>query len=337
MDENIRFLEAILASPTRWIVSDEEASHSPPLLSLGGATLISPAWLSDAAGTFQGPAADLFPLPEGDLWVSCTRLVVALPEGSACSQEEIRDGLIVLLDKLRVYSGQAALRSTNIIATVRIGDYPVKKPKVEKWKLELNLEFNKTLLHQVMRFDELPAADVMEKSIHFVSREIYADAIEACYVRDWRRAVLYAAMSLEVGIKEKVEATYEALRKKAEAGEPLPEHRFQRIQVVTDEVTWKDPVYTALRRAAGEGGELRRLFHETSLYLTGRSLQLEDNSLYRDAAKLYRTRNRIVHDGGAGSESDEVFTIDPKGAMEAVDTAWRVFKWLGEDFPPLLA
>jgi hypothetical protein len=132
-------------------------------------------------------------------------------------------------------------------------------------------------------------------------------AILAFLDRDDRRAIIYAAMAVELIAERKI----------YEAGKP---------------------------KRKGPSGEstVKRLLHRQALEVLGRSVLQDNPPLYQMIEKLYRTRNRLVH-GGHMPASDEFFQIDSiearvlgKDALFAIRYANEVFKWFGEedDFIP---
>jgi hypothetical protein len=128
------------------------------------------------------------------------------------------------------------------------------------------------------------------------------DALLAFLDRDDRRVIIYTAMSVEL-IAE---------RKLFEAGKPK-------------------------RKGRTGASNVERLLHFQALEVLGKSLRQDNPALYHMIEKLYRTRNRLVHEGYVSS-SDEFFQIDSiaarvtgKNALFAIRYANEVFKWFGED------
>jgi hypothetical protein len=133
------------------------------------------------------------------------------------------------------------------------------------------------------------------------------DAILAFLDRDDRRAIIYAAMSIELIAERKI---YEAGKPKGK-GPPRE-------------------------------STVERLLHRQSFETLSRSLRQDNLPLYQMIEKLYRTRNKLVHEGHV-PVSDEFFQIDSiearalgKDALFAIRYANEVFKWFGEndDFIP---
>lgn len=135
-----------------------------------------------------------------------------------------------------------------------------------------------------------------------VNAMMLLDAVLAFLDRDDRRAIIYAAMSIKLIAERKI----------YEAGKPNGKRPPRESTV-------------------------ERLLHRQSFEALGRSLRQENLPLYQMIEKLYRTRNKLVHEGRV-PVSDEVFQIDSiearalgKDALFAIRCANEVFKWFGEN------
>jgi hypothetical protein len=158
---------------------------------------------------------------------------------------------------------------------------------------------------------------------------LFLDAIVAYRENDYRKAILYTAISTEVAFGSVIEEAYERI---------LAGHADERFRVVelrqADGTVRKDQVYERLQSRARS--DFSVFLHELSLYVLRRSLLAENQVLYTDAKRLYSTRNQLVHSGGlAESESSPPYPLDTRGAMAALRTAVALFSWLGvrDDFP----
>lgn len=129
---------------------------------------------------------------------------------------------------------------------------------------------------------------------------ILCDAVLAFLDRDDRRTVLYAAMAVETIAKTMLSAGGSLLGQK-QRSEP-----------------------TALW-----------LLHRQSSAVLGRSLKTDDPALFRQAERLFRTRNGLVHEGTWPQRGD-VLPPDGEGAFHALPCANAVFAWFGEsgDYMP---
>ncbi|MFN8472061.1 MAG: hypothetical protein U0822_07720 [Anaerolineae bacterium] len=132
------------------------------------------------------------------------------------------------------------------------------------------------------------------------------DAIHAYRYGDYRRAILYAAIAVETATATKLDD-------------------------IAESKGTRDPVYAFL----SERRRFAELLHELPLYLTGRSLLVENATLYQAALKLYRTRNKIAHVGEPPQGERSFFALNEESALQAMEIAIQVLQWLGEptDFP----
>lgn len=88
----------------------------------------------------------------------------------------------------------------------------------------------------------------------------------------------------------------------------------------------KDPIYDYLKQR----DDFSAWLHERPLYVTGRSLRLENEPLYQKAFKLYKTRNKLVHRGIVPeSGTNDYYRLEDEDVMEALATAAEVVQWFG--------
>jgi hypothetical protein len=166
-------------------------------------------------------------------------------------------------------------------------------------------------------------AEIVNKTIP-VHEIMLLDAIHALKEHDYRRAILYAAISIEIVAATKLSDVYKTIVTKAEAASAL--RIISRVQA-RGELTVKDPVYEFLF----EKSRLSERLHEVPLYLIGRSLLEEDETLYQGACRLYRTRNKIAHSGEPPLGDQGCFEINEKDAYTSVECAVQVMCWFGEE------
>jgi hypothetical protein len=146
------------------------------------------------------------------------------------------------------------------------------------------------------------------------------DGIKAAIDADWRTALLYAAISIETLAGTVVAEEHERLL----AGTPVPEH-LRAIEVEKDGRKQKnDPIYDYLSKA----NRFYVLLHELPLYVSRRSLLVDNAALYHQALRVYKTRNKLAHRGNVGSR-DGTLPLDYAGAMTALECAASVFSWFG--------
>ena len=143
------------------------------------------------------------------------------------------------------------------------------------------------------------------------------DAVRALDARDYRTALLYAAVAVEAGAKDRLRGLMERV--------PTADQRFRVVSRDRGGVPkTQDPVFEFL--VGTRGAALERLFDEASLYVRGRSLRDEDPPLFQRLRRLAQTRNDIAHRGAA--ERNNSLTMDASGAAEAVATLRDLWNWL---------
>jgi hypothetical protein len=147
------------------------------------------------------------------------------------------------------------------------------------------------------------------------------DAISAFRESDYKRAILYSAIAVETVARTRLNEEYESLLRAGDVNGML---RFISLPQHDGGRAIKDPIYEYLDSKS----EFKLLIHEQALYILKRSLFIENEPLYQNAMRLYRTRNKIVHQGElpAGNETS-CFAISDAGALAAMNCAIEVFKW----------
>jgi hypothetical protein len=166
-------------------------------------------------------------------------------------------------------------------------------------------------------FQKAATTDVLDLS---AGHEVLIDAFEANVQRDFRKVVLYAAVAVEAIVGDVLDRRHQAT---LIAGSPA-----NRPWVIEAEGKLDDPVYSRLRDAR----RFEQLLHERSLYVLGRSLKLDDPTLFGAAGSLYQARNEIAH-SGRRRQADQ-YSLSPQGASSALDCARAVFDWYGETSGP---
>ncbi|TVP62422.1 MAG: hypothetical protein EA343_10935 [Nodularia sp. (in: Bacteria)] len=161
-----------------------------------------------------------------------------------------------------------------------------------------------------------------------VYEKLLLDAIHAYNVKDYRRALLYSAISLETLAAIKLDDEYELAIQNRNLKAQL---RIVSFPQKKGKVVLKDPVYTMLRERA----RFLELLHEVALYILGKSLLLEDHTLYQKAEKIYKTRNKIAHLGELNNDVQGIFYMNDADTLQAIECTIDIFKWFGvnTDFP----
>jgi len=107
-----------------------------------------------------------------------------------------------------------------------------------------------------------------------------------------------------------------------------PDHlRVSEFAVGGGEHQTKDPVYSYISEKTRN--EFAPLLHELPLYLSKRSIMLEDEATCQQARLLYRARNNILHKGGLTGTDDASLALDMEGASLGIETALAVCRWFG--------
>jgi len=173
--------------------------------------------------------------------------------------------------------------------------------------------------------DELPSTESI--SIH---DSLILDAIQALLERDYRRTLLYAAIAMETYGSTVLEDSYS---NSLNVNPPPPHLRISHFTLAGGHIKKKDPVFAYL--AERSKTDFAPLLHEMPLYLSGKSLLVDNEQLYQKAKRLYKTRNRIVHRGVVPEEDTDLFSFSFSDAKIGLQTALDVCHWFGmsEHYP----
>jgi len=170
----------------------------------------------------------------------------------------------------------------------------------------------------------LGAADYTEGWEPPVYGWLLLDAILAWTSYDYKKSLILAAMAAETMAEAILQREYERL-----LGGDRPNTRMRFVEQGTSTAAreLRDPVYSALIETQGSP-KMKRLLHEAALYVLGRSLLIERQGLYDQIVRLYKTRNEILHGGGARYDTGGFFAHyrDVKNALRAVID---LCDWLG--------
>jgi hypothetical protein len=163
-----------------------------------------------------------------------------------------------------------------------------------------------------------------------VHDSLLLDSIQALSDGDNRRSLIYAAVAVETFVSSSIDAFFD----RTLGGDAAPTHlRVQKFTLPGGAEHRKDPVHSYLRTRSKVDFSL--LIHELPLYVLNRSLLADDEGLYRDAIKLHRTRNQLVHKGLIdAADRQDLFQTDYQGAHGGVETAIKICRWFGmiEDY-----
>jgi hypothetical protein len=235
------------------------------------------------------------------------------------------------LQNLRQSSKQVSI-STDIISTEqftlsKLPDliFPLTTERIKLTQLSIK----KYLVDTKATWQNISEADdnvITQKNT--VYEKLLLDAIHAYYVRDYRRALLYSAISLETLAAIRLDDEYELA---IHNGNLKLQLRIVSFPQKKGNIVKKDPVYTMLRERA----RFLELLHEVALYILGKSLLLENHTLYQKAEKIYKTRNKIAHLGEPNNNIQGIFYMNNEDTLQAIESTIDIFKWFGvnTDFP----
>jgi len=307
-----------LTKPIHWLVSSSDCTLAP-LQCFPGWSVIHPL-IHDLTPMEREERVNQFPTGDGRTTVSRHALNCVVP---GLEEEDNFEKMKNLLTRLRYVSRQATLPGEHEYVTFYVSEV-TQLPTVE---------FEEPYFGKVHFGDSafLPTALTMELVVKAgelpadfeppVFEGVLLDAMRAIKQHDYRAAVLYAAMAVEVMVGTVLDDEY----KKLLATAPAPQHfRVVEVQDVKSKGSSEDPIYTYLRRQ----GKFLESLHELPLYLLRKSLKLDDPETYEQARKLYQTRNSLAH-RGEPCGTKEQFSADMDGATDALTCAVKVFEWFG--------
>lgn len=228
-----------------------------------------------------------------------------------------------LLLRLRHFTGQATLpKPESVIALTQqsIEEIPAFIPPSGALKVSVQEYLWRTAVTSEHVRRAAAYSGIFAAPTH---EALFLDAVEAHTGKDYRKAILYAAMSAEIALGTKIDAAY------ANILTTQPDERFRVIQRPRHGATpvYKDPIYEKLRPRA----DFKVLINELALYVLRRSLISENEDLYVRALRMYNTRNQLAHAGELDESSlDKAYRLAPKGSMLVLKTAIDLFAWLGE-------
>lgn len=317
-----------LAGQIAWKLSPQD----PPLFalpSLADWSLVNPL-LYPQLPILHAPTEPATHVSDGEhLWFT-SEIVLA---SAAKSAENDRDGLRrfvgELLVRLRHVSGQATMPGPDSLmgwGFDEVDELPA--PAFNTWSGKFR--FQNYIVTTAISAERIRAAAALGPDFSPPTHEVLLlDAIVAYRDKDYRKAILYTAISIEVAFGSVIEDAYNRILASQ------ADDRFRVVELPQSNGTVrKDPVYERLQNRSRS--DFSVFLHELSLYVLRRSLLVENQALYADAKRLYSTRNQLVHSGGlAETESVPPYPLDERGAMAALRTAVALFSWLGirNDFP----
>lgn len=312
----MKIVSVTLAGTLRWNVHLNDPITFPAIPSLE-ITVINPL----ARGMKQQHSIpSTYPLSDGRIHVIANQFYLIIPD-----ELNLDDCRLITnwLRILRIVSRQSMLPTDCIAMGISGSDekLSIEHPKLTtSFQLIGSYRVNTAIDAAVLA----KAAQISSDSNFPIYHEILLDALAALEKNDYRQAVLYSAIAVESLARTSLDAAYQSAITSQQPPIHLNIREFTQAGGVAKK---KDPIFSLLF----ESENFSRLLHECPLYLTRKSLLFDNESLYRDAINLYRTRNRLSHGHIIPENNNEsLLSIDSGGAFNGLDIAIKVFDWHGE-------
>ena len=153
---------------------------------------------------------------------------------------------------------------------------------------------------------------------------ILLDAMEAATHEDYKTAVLFPAIAMENLARMKLDEALKSAFSQSSLNQPLTIVLHPDKDKDTNEKRRHE-----LRELLINNARFRRLLHQSSLILLGKSICQNDKALYDRAIQVYDSRNKMAHQGiMPGGEPTRYSGI--KQAREAIQCAIQVVEWFEE-------
>jgi hypothetical protein len=232
------------------------------------------------------------------------------------------DVAATLLDALRYFSKQAEMRTgADHFASclwLTVDDLPRPSPTVRN-----ESSVAKWLVDTAITRSQIESACACSAGFRPpVFDTLLLDATSAHAAHDYRRSILYSAMSLETAVAMLLDERYETEVRQSNSAAwrtiALPQAGGRTVR--------KDPIWEMLRGREDSNS----LLHEGALYILKRSLLVECQALFGLAQRLRATRNKIVHQGEPPElATDQYLSIDRDGSAKALGCTKAILNWLG--------
>jgi hypothetical protein len=311
----VKICTVVIGGIIRWNVTPADPIQIP-LQSLPGWTLIHPL-----LKPVRSPRDKLvFALADGCYHIHTSHINFRIPDNET-NLERIGELVARFLGNLRIACRQANMDTEAIAISGVHADVPLDQPA---YPIAGAMKGNLIGSYRVRT--AVTAAKIVETDGQAdampIFHEILLDALEAIEASDFRKAILYGAIAMESLARTCLDIEYA----KALASAQPPAHlNICRFPQAGGAIVTKDPVFVFLFESDSFG----RLLHETPLYLTRRSLLIDNQDLYRGAIKLYKTRNRIGHGVAYAADEQDLFELDRDGAYESLAVVISVANWFG--------
>ncbi len=310
----MRVVIADAIGPIHWAISRDDPAHVP-LHSHSGWSLLNPtAALREICK--EPYATSHYFYVNDQLYLDTSQLTLCAPDDAA--EEEQIKLLETLLRRLRFVTKQVTF-PTELAAIRRreIEEFPATLFPKEG---PINGMVRDFLYDTPVTMEAASQAGALPGDFTPpVYDSLLMDAMYALVRHDYRTAILYAAIAVEVLSGILCQSEHQRLFNAV----PLSE-AVRKVTIVRpgSEVTTMDPVYRYLANSKS----FSVLLSELPLYVFRRSMLEEDQHLYQKALRLYRTRNGLAHRPGTDSDRD-VFPFSHAGATSALECAVEVFAW----------
>ena len=316
--DTMQFVDFIVYGNIRWNIRRDDPK-TISLKSLPGWSFINPlAMLSSQEKSKLNPMLT----SNEECHLLSNTFSFRVPEGEQ-NPAQHTDSIGMFLRNLRFVTKQSAL--TSDIAGIRIHEKQRMPRKIfpERAKGYLML-IGSYRLKTAITFPSIIEADELGLALDVpLYATMMLDALHAFESRDYRKAILYSAISMESLGRTMAFSDYKRLI------ESDADPQYLRVCEFTqagDTTSKKDPVFDFLMK----GENFPKLLHEVPLYISKRSLLMDNQALYRNAVNLYRTRNRLGHGQDVTDNADDLFPPNENGTRSALDCACKVFEWFGE-------
>ena len=177
-----------------------------------------------------------------------------------------------------------------------------------------------------IEWNELHTADKMAISnIEIpIFKGLFLDVLSDYYSFQYRKSLLLLVIALETFLNFKFEESYQEIINKRKSS--------KRFRVVNND-GFQEPIYLLLKKQK----DFKYLLHHIPLYLSGKSLLLENKSLYDKVIKLHSVRNDLVHRGQIVNVKESEFEISQVGLLNSINTVNEVMTWFGhKEFEKLI-
>lgn len=304
----MKIIEAHMSGPITWSIYKDDPP-TIPLQSLAGWSLINPLLYPELLSDMSLAAYWTIALCNDTVLLKTNLMLFSYPGTDEEAFKQLSNYPYDFLPRLRLASKQPDLARIQC-GGLSIGSnkntlpglhFPDPAPNSNRY-IQNHLLQSAVTKHHIERAD----ANILKGYLPLY-QTVLLDAVLAFWDRDDRRAILYAAMAIEILVERKLK----------EANKP---------------------------RGKGPRKEstIEKLLHRQAKKIHGKSLKDENPELYHLAEKLYRTRNKIVHEGNIPT-TDEYFQIDSLEARitgnqicPALICTCDIFAWFGEqdDYMP---